>query len=79
MCSLFCVILALMISCCSLPCPPTATVMTFDGVLDENEEIVQDLGDSTSVNFAWDIQIYTANQGPETEPDLFLGGGGGGC
>ena len=53
--------------------------MTLDGVLDENEKSIQDLGESTSVNFAWDTQIYTANQGPEPEldPDFFLGGAGG--
>ena len=48
--------------------------MTLDGVLDENDKNIQDLGESTSVNFAWDTQIYTANRGPEPEPDFFFGG-----
>ena len=30
-----------------------------------------------TVNLAWDTCIYTANQGPELEPDLYPGGGGG--
>ena len=53
--------------------------MTLDGVLNENEKSIQDLGESTPVNFAWDTQIYTANQGPEPElePDFFLGRAGG--
>ena len=51
--------------------------MTFDSVLDENEKNIQDLGDSTTVIFAWDTCVYTANQGPGPEPDLYPGGGGG--
>ena len=49
--------------------------MTLDGVLDENEKSMEDLGESIPINFVWDTQIYTANQGPEPkpEPDLFLG------
>ena len=72
-------VLTLVVLCCFPPCHPTAGTMTLDGVLDENEESIQDLGESTPVNFAWDTQIYTAHQGPEREPepDLFVGGAGG--
>ena len=72
-------ILTLVVFCCFRPCHPTAATMTLDDVLDENEKSIQDLGESTPVNFAWDTQIYTANQEPEPEPepDLFPGGAGG--
>ena len=72
-------ILTLVVICCFRPCHPTAATMTLDDVLDENEKSIQDLGESTPVNFAWDTQIYTANQEPEPEPepDLFPGGAGG--
>ena len=30
-----------------------------------------------TVIFAWDTCVYTPNQGPEPEPDLYPGGGGG--
>ena len=43
--------------------------MTLDDVLEENEKSIQDLGESTPVNLAWDTQIYTANQEPEPEPE----------
>ena len=75
-------VLTLVVFCCFPPCHPTAATMVLDGVLDENDKSIQDLGESTPpVNFAWDTQIYTANQGPEPEPepepDIFLGGAGG--
>ena len=72
-------VLTLVVFCCFPPCHPTAAIMTLDGILDEIEKSLQDLGESTPVNCAWDTQIYTANQGPEPEPDLdlFMGGAGG--
>ena len=71
-------ILTLVVICCFRPCHPTAATLTLDD-LDENEKSIQDLGESTPVNFAWDTQIYTSNQEPEPEPepDLFPGGAGG--
>ena len=72
-------ILTLVVICCFRLCHPTAATMTLDDVLDESEKSIQDLGESTPVSFAWDTQIYTANQEPEPEPepDLFPGGAGG--
>ena len=40
-------VLTLVVFCCFPPCHPTAATMVLDGVLNENEKSIQDLGDST--------------------------------